>query len=152
MSLILITKSYAQPSGIIRGSWSDDLMRGDRIIIGASSGSIKYEVKEDTLCFPVSKVQKLLIAAQQKVILEDEVKTLNERITEKGRQLASSNTRDSISIAALKSEILILKDQKGIALGEMAALNKQLRKERRKTRLVAFAGAITTVAGILLIK
>jgi len=94
----------------------------------------------------------MLIRAQQATILEDEVKTLNERILEKEKQLAITNTRDSLLLNSLSKEIIILKDQKGIVMGEVSALNKLLRKERRKTRAVAIAGVLCTIGGMILIK
>lgn len=106
----------------------------------------------DTLCFPVHVIQKLLIAAQQKDILEDEVRTLNERIIEKEKQLSASNARDSSLIVSLNKEIGFLKDQKGIALGEITALNKRLKRARRTARWASVAGVITTVAAAILIK
>ena len=119
------------------------------ILIMKSSGA---QSSKDTMCLPSSAVQGLLIDAQRKDLLEADIKDLNARIVEKEIQLATTNTRDSLLIVSLGREISIMKDQRGLFEAELKAVTKQIKRERRKTRLVAFAGILTTAAGILFIK
>lgn len=117
-----------------------------------SQAQLNPSSDSDSIKISSKAARNMLIRAQQAAILEDEVKTLNERIIEKERQLAITNTRDSLLIVSLNKEIFIMKDQRGIFEMELKVVNKQLRKERTKTRLVGLAGIITTLAGVLLIK
>lgn len=106
----------------------------------------------DTLCFPTKVVRGLLIDAQRKDILEDEVKNLNSRISDLVKQMAKDSVYNAGQLASMRKEITLLEDQKSIILDEAATLRKQLRRARRGQRLTALAGIITTVAGVVLIK
>lgn len=109
----------------------------------------------DSILVSVKAAQNLVIAAQQKGLLEEHVKILAERITAKEGIIASLQGKDSINqalAASYQKEITIMKDQRGIYEAELKAVNNQLKKQRRKTRLVAFAGILTTAAGIFFIK
>jgi hypothetical protein len=106
----------------------------------------------DTLCFPVAIIQKVLIAAQQKTVLEDEVNNLHERIIEKERQLAITSTRDSLLMISLNNDIANLKEQKKIFSDALDTMTKELRKQKRRTRWTAIAGIVATLGGIFFIK
>lgn len=106
----------------------------------------------DSIKISSKAARNMLVRAQQAAILEDEIANLNQRIIEKEKQLSASNTRDSSLIVSLNKEIFLLNDQKGIVLGEITALNKQLKRARRTARWASVAGVITTVAAAILIK
>lgn len=106
----------------------------------------------DTICLPNNIARALLIDAQRHDILKAEVANLNERIKEKQTQLSLTNQRDSILIASLKKEIILLEDQKNLLVTDNDSKEKQIKKLRRKVRWTAFAGIATTAAGVFLLK
>lgn len=108
---------------------------------------------QDTLIkLKPSVARKLLIDAEKKDILENEVANLNARIAGLQYQIDLISNNDSTIRASYERELLILKDQKNIALSEIKVLQKQLKRAKRTQRLTAIAGIITTVGAILFIK
>lgn len=99
-----------------------------------------------------STARALFIAAEQKEVLEAEVANLNDRILGLQHQIDLIEDNDSVARASYEREILILKDQKNIALSEIKALQKQLKRARRAQRWTAIAGIVTTAAAIIFIK
>lgn len=107
---------------------------------------------KDTLCFPTNVVRGLLIDAQRKDILEDEVNNLNERIADLKLQLTKDSVYSASVVASMRREIVQLEGQKSLVLDELGTLKKQLRRARRGQRWTAIAGVITTVGAAILIK
>lgn len=108
--------------------------------------------KDTTTCLPNNIVRALLTDAKQKDILLDEVKNLNDRIAEKQKQLSLTNERDSLLIASLKKEIILLEDQKNLLVTDNDSKDKTIKKLRRKNRWTAAAGILTTGAALFLFK
>lgn len=106
----------------------------------------------DSIKISAKAARNMLIKAQQSSILEDEVKNLNERILEKERQLAITSTRDSLLMISLNNDIANLKEQKKAFSDALDKITKELRRQKRKTRLTAIAGIIATASGIFLFK
>lgn len=106
----------------------------------------------DSIKISAKAARNMLIKAQQSSILEDEVKNLNERILEKERQLAITSTRDSLLMISLNNDIANLKEQKKAFSDALDKITKELRRQKRKTRLTAIAGIIATGAGIFFFK
>jgi hypothetical protein len=109
----------------------------------------------DSIWVSVKSARNLVIAAQQKAVLEEQVEILNQRIQGKESIIRALHGKDSINQAlsvSYQKELQIMREQRGIFETELKAVNKQLKRERRKTRLVALAGIITTAAGIFFIK
>lgn len=101
---------------------------------------------------PNKIVRALLTDAKQKDVLLDEVKNLNERITEKQKQLSLTNERDSLLIQSLKKEIILLEDQKNLLVTDNDSKEKQIKKLKRKVRWTAAAGLAGVGAAIFLFK
>lgn len=114
--------------------------------------SCASQLTTDTLCFPTKVVRGLLIDAQRKDILEDEVKNLDARIADLLRRITSDSLHTVAQLASMRREVVLLEDQKLIVMDEASSLKKQLRRARRGKRLTALAGIITTVAGVVFIK
>lgn len=106
----------------------------------------------DSVKVSVKALRNLLIDAQQKPILEDEIENLNRRIVLKDKLLSATSRRDSLLIALYKADIVTLADQKNIAVSYSQNLEKQLKRAKRGQRWTAIAGIVTTVSGILFIK
>lgn len=78
-----------------------------------------------------------------------DIDILNERITGLGNVISSLNEKDlnnSEIITQLQEQKKIMEDQKSILLDQIAKVNKQLRKEKRKRFWTAAAGVATTAA------
>jgi membrane-bound lytic murein transglycosylase len=104
------------------------------------------------MCFPVPVIQKVLIAAQQKKVLDSLVVVLNSDIRSYEIAVKELSIKDSTNkeIIATYENIIKAKDeQRKILEGEIVSLNKQIKKWKRKTRLTAIAGVLTTIGGIV---
>lgn len=115
------------------------------IITGMScAGQSKNTPVTDTLCFDVPTIQKLLIAAEQKKVLEDQLAIVNERIVGLEARIAIYKDKDTFTVASFQREISNYKEQKIILLETVAGLNKQLIRERRKRFWTAAGGIAAT--------
>lgn len=97
----------------------------------------------DTICFPVVIAQKVLIAAEQKKVLEERVTILNERIVNLQGIIKDLQGRDSVTILTYEKQIKELELQRDIN-------EKLLKKEKRKRLWTGIAGVAAT-AGALFI-
>lgn len=107
----------------------------------------------DTICMEMSVARKVLIAAQQKPILDSQIAILNTRIS--GYEFAMSQlmAKDSVTRASLVKQAEYYESQKKAILESVSDLNKALRKEKRKRFWTGAAGMLTTgVMGYLLIR
>lgn len=102
------------------------------------------------MCFPVSVVQKLLIAGKQKQVMDSLVTILSFRIAEKEAIIKDLKQKDSANtniIHTYENQISLMKDQRTVFEDQIKSLNKQLKKERRRTRWTSIAGI--TLTGII---
>lgn len=86
----------------------------------------------DTLCFPVPVIQKLLIAAEQKKILDERVSILAQRIEGMEKALEYVERKDSVTVATYENQIKLMKEQHQILLNTVASLNGEIRREKRR--------------------
>lgn len=104
----------------------------------------------DTLCFPVEKIRKVLIAADQKKaadsllkIAEAQVRQLQNTINLLEEKDAELRPQYEAQIANLNSQIELYKDQ-------ITTYEKLLRKARRGKRWATIGGIVTTGVAIYL--
>jgi chromosome segregation ATPase len=93
---------------------------------------------------------KQLVEAKQR-----DIDTLNERIKVKEQMIETLKSKEGDYkeiINLMQQEIDNDKKLREAFEGEISDLKKQVRKERRRTRGVAIAGIIATIAGIVFIK
>lgn len=112
----------------------------------------------DTICLPVPVAQKVLIAAEQKKVLEERVGLLNEgirlleqRIAVKDDMLSGFMQQDSLTkeiINTFSREIQVMKEQRAVLEQAVASCERDLRKMKRKVWL---AGGVAAVLVTLLI-
>lgn len=106
----------------------------------------------DTLCLPVSAIQKILIAATQKKVLEEQVVILNSRITNYEKIIDYLNQKDSITVAGYGKEIKLMTEQRALFEKQITDLNKYIKKERfRKTMTAIGWGTATAIMTYLYI-
>lgn len=111
--------------------------------IGNSLG-LRSQTSNDTLCFPVQTIRKVLIAASQKkvadsllVIAEKQVAQLQNTITLLGEKDAEQKEMYDNQLDLLRQEITLYKDQ-------ISGYERLVRKERRKRRWATAGGILTT--------
>jgi hypothetical protein len=107
----------------------------------------------DTICLPVDVAQKVLIAAKQKKVLDSLVVSLNQDIKSYEIVVKELQAKDSVNaqiISTYVSMVNTMKDQRKVFEDQIAALNKEVKKWKRKERWTAIAGVAATVGGIIL--
>lgn len=98
----------------------------------------------DTLCFPVETIKKVLIAAEQKKVLEGQVILLNQRIMGLNDIVRNMVEKDSVTVKLYNDQIQITKEQKSLCQSQITSLEKAVRKERRKRFWTGAGGVVTT--------
>lgn len=111
----------------------------------------------DTICFPYKVIQKVLIAAEQKKVLEQQVVVLNLRIAEKDSIIALLRFKEETGEQIIKTyedEVSVMKDQRKIFENEIKQNEKIIRKLKRKVFWTSAAGlaGVGAMAYLLLIK
>jgi type II secretory pathway component PulF len=101
------------------------------ILLKISLGAKSQISQTDTLCFPVPVIQKVLIAANQKRMVD----SLNVLL------------RSDINILTGKVNLLEEKDRNHLAIekayeGQIVVLNKEVRRWKNRTRLAAIGGLL----------
>jgi chromosome segregation ATPase len=92
-------------------------------------------------------VKELLVEKQKDLNnLNDRISTLGETIS----KLVEKELNTDANIQDLKDQKQIMEEQKKILLDQIAKMNKQLRKEKRKRLWTAIAGTAATVGGLWL--
>lgn len=97
----------------------------------------------DTLCFPVSQVQKVLIDAKQKRLADSLNVILRSDISILQRQIGVYQAKDSMSQEVnrtYQSMVSTMTQQRGILEGQIGKLEKDLSKANRRTKWAAFGG------------
>lgn len=106
----------------------------------------------DTICFPVDVAQKVLIAAKQKKVLDSLVVSLNADIRSYEIIVRELQAKDSVNKEIVSTYIAMvgtMKEQRKILEDQIATLNKEVKKWKRKERWTAIAGAVATVGGVI---
>lgn len=101
----------------------------------------------DTICFPVAIAKKVLAAAEQKKVLEQQVNVLNLRIVEKDSIISLLKFKDETNtqlIQTYEDELKVIKEQRSLFEKQIKENEKQIRKLKRKVFWTSAAG----VAGI----
>lgn len=102
--------------------------------------------RTDTICFPVPVIQKVLVAAEQKKVLEQQLTIVGERVALLKSIIAEMEKKDSVSIDAYNAEINVMNDKIELYKDQMNGYEKLLRREKRKRFFTSMAGILTTAA------
>lgn len=95
----------------------------------------------DTLCFKISQVQKLLIDAKQKKLSDSLIVVLRSDIAALNIIVSELESKDSVN----KQIIQVYRDQ-------VSAMQKEVKKWKRRTRWTAVAGAVAVGATVFLLR
>lgn len=97
----------------------------------------------------------MLIAAQQKKLLQEEVTILEQRLQQKDAIVKAYEGKDNNNAAIIetyKAEIKVMKNQRAVYDTELKLINRTLKRQKRKTFFTALAGVASTTAAIFLFK
>ena len=121
-----------------------------------------YSQNSETISIPVKDALKVLAAADSAKIhkvyiglLKQDIENLNLRIENLIISREAYRQADSICQQEMKladQQMMVMADQRKIAEGFIKGLNKQIRKQKRKTFWTAMAGVATTVGAIFILK
>lgn len=111
----------------------------------------------DTLCFPISTVQKLLIDAKQKKYADSLVNVYRSDISILNQTVAALETKDSTNKeinSTYQNMIGTMNQQRTILEGQITYLNKEVTRWKRKTKFAAISGIVLTgiVTGLFVFK
>lgn len=96
------------------------------------------------ICLPDSSVRKILIAAQQKKLLEEQVKLLDQRISIKEDIIRNMIAKDSVTVLTYTAQIKEYEEQKIIFQQQINSYDKLFRRQKRKTFFATVGGILTT--------
>jgi hypothetical protein len=111
------------------------------LLIVCNLSALSQVNPNDTLCFKVSTIQNLLIDAKQKKLSDSLVTVLRQNISAYEIIVRELESKDSVN----KEIIAVYKNQ-------IAAMEKELKKWKRKVRWTAIAGAVAVGATVFILK
>lgn len=100
----------------------------------------------------VDAVRKVLIAAEQKKVLAEQVTLLNMRIAGMENQINTLKQKDAQTVKSYEDQLVEIRNQRNTFEEQIKELNKIIKKEKRKRKLTALAGLVTTGAAIFFLK
>ena len=107
----------------------------------------KCQSSNDTLCFKISEVKNLLIAAKQKkyadslvIVYRSDINILSGKV--QALEIKDSTNREINS--TYQALIGTMKEQRTVLEGQITYLNKEVKKQKRKTTLTAISGILLT--------
>lgn len=105
-------------------------------------------------CPPDSQLKKILSDAKQRpvlleriVLLNDDIRLLNQRIVEKEGAIADLKAKDAnntIIVSTYEREIAVMKEQRKVFEDQVNSFAKQLKREKRK-RFWTAAGGVASI-------
>ena len=98
----------------------------------------------DTICVSIPTYQRLVIAKEQKKVLEQQVVILNDRISTYQLIVGNLKDKDSVTVAAYEKQIQLYKDEKDIYEDQLKGYEKLLKRQKRKTFFTAAGGVLAT--------
>ena len=114
----------------------------------------------DTICIPFSQAQKVMVDAKQKPILLErisllstDISLLNQQILGKENIIAvliKQETKDSSTIAKLEKQKEIMQEQRVVFEKALTLAEKNLRKQKRKTKTIAFIGLFASAGAFFI--
>lgn len=104
----------------------------------------------DSLKVSVPQLKKVLAAAEQKKVLEEQVTLLNQRIDGLNQIIKAERERDSVTVASYEAQLKVLTDQRALYDAQVTNLEKMYRKEKRKRFWTSAGGIALTAAGAYL--
>lgn len=107
----------------------------------------KCQSSNDTLCFKISEVKNLLIAAKQKKYADSLVLVYRSDVNILSQKVAALEIKDSTNKEinnTYQAMVGTMKDQRVILENQITYLNKEVKKQKRKTTLTAISGILLT--------
>lgn len=100
--------------------------------------------RSDSTTVSTVALKRILTAAQQKNVLQEQVSILNDRIKNYQDIITNLNEKDSATVEGFNLQIQTMNQEKIIYEDQIKTLEKMLKKEQRKRKLTAFGGVALT--------
>lgn len=107
----------------------------------------------DTICVKIITYQKLVIAAEQKKVLQEQLLVIDKRIIEKDSIIRLLQFKEELNgqmIQTYEDELLVIKDQRKIFETAIKQNEKIIRKLKRKVFWTSMAGIAAVGATVFL--
>lgn len=104
----------------------------------------------DSVKVAVPALKKILVAAEQKKVLEQQVVILNDRIGVLQSQIDNLTLRDDATVQGYEAQIKLLNDEIAIHKNQVAAMEKIIKRQRRNAFWSKVGGGMTTAAALAL--
>ena len=101
----------------------------------------------DSTTVSSTALRRILVAAEQKKVLDSQIVILNQRIDSYNQIIKTLNDKDTATVGSYERQITAMKDQRGIFETQIKADQKEITKLRRKVFITSIAG----VAGIAIL-
>jgi hypothetical protein len=126
------------------------------VILTVSSYGARCQAT-DTLCFPVTVVQKLLIDAKQKRYADSLVSLYRNDITILSKKVDALEIKDSTNKeinSTYQAMMGTMKEQRTVLEGQITYLNRELKRQKTKTTLTAIGGIALSaiITGLFIFK
>ena len=104
----------------------------------------------DSTTVSTPALKRILVAAEQKKVLEQQVVILNQRISGLELTINDLAEKDTATVGSYERQIALMKDQRILFENQIKTFEKMVIKERRKRFWTSVAGTLTTGIGVYL--
>lgn len=124
------------------------------LAILATINSVAQSNHSDSTTVSNAALRRILIAAEQKKVLDEQVILLNQRISGLQDVIKVMTDKDTATVGSYERQIALMKDQRKVFEDEVARLNKEIKRYKRKLFFRTAGGLILTgtMAYLLLTK
>lgn len=105
---------------------------------------------DDTLCFPRKVLEKVLIAAQQKKVLDSQIVLLNQRIEGLESVINELNGKDQLTVQSYEAQLKQYQAEKALYEDQLKGYERLIRKEKRKRIVSNIFGGLAAAAAVFL--
>lgn len=108
----------------------------------------------DSTTVSTPALKRILAAAEQKKVLEQQVSILNERISGYELTIKTLNERDTATVGSYERQLTVMKDQRKTFEDEIKNNEKVIRKLKRKNLFTSIGGltGVVILTTLLIIK
>lgn len=113
-------------------------------ILAMKSSGAQLKTTGDSTTVSNAALRRILIAAEQKKVLDEQVILLNQRITGYESMVQQYKDKDTATVGSYERQIAVMKDQRTIFESAIAAKEKEIRRYKRKLFFRTAGGLMLT--------